>query len=89
MNINGLYVEPQMLTGLINLAFVGWIVLVGLAQVYKKLDLVEDLMVVTLILLIGLRFTLLGMLEKDLFKSFLIIPLSSGALRILRLKLGR
>ena len=89
MNINGIYVEPQMLTGLINLVFVGWIVLVGLAQVYKKLDLVEDLLVVTLILLVGLRFTLLGMQEKDLFESFLIIPLSSGAFRILRLKLGR
>jgi hypothetical protein len=89
MIINGISIEPGMITRIINLIFGGWVILAILAQVYRKLDLIEDVFIVTLILLIGLRFTLLGMLEGNLVKAFLIVPLASGAFRIIRFKLGR
>lgn len=89
MPIGTVSLNPGMVTTVINLVFVGWCILVILGQIYKKLDLTEDLSIAILILLIGLRLTLLGMLEQDIAKAFLVVPLASGALRIIRAKMGK
>jgi hypothetical protein len=89
MAINGITIEPAEITMAISLVFLGWVILVGMAQVFKAFDVVEDILLVFLVLLVGLRFALVGMIERDLLKTFLFVPLASCALRLLRHKLGR
>ena len=89
MAIGNVVLDPSEVTVLINLVFVGWLILAFLGQVYRSFDLIEDLSLAILIILVGLRYALLGMLEQDLVKAFLVIPLVSAALRILKAKLGK
>lgn len=89
MAVNGITIEPATITMAISLVFLGWVILVGVAQVFKAFDVIEDILLVSLVLLVGLRFALVGMMERDLLKTFLFVPLASCSLRVLRNKLGR
>jgi hypothetical protein len=89
MIINGLSIEPSMVTGVINLVLAGWIILAVLDYLLKRFDLLEDLLLATLFILVGLRFALLGIQEQNPMKALLCVPFIFGALKLLRTKMGR